>query len=64
MEIFSALLALFASKQVNNREAGDLRRHCAHYNVNVMMTADGMLTQWSRASAAMVLTKISWNIPA
>ena len=25
---------------INNREAGDLRRHCAHYDVNVMLSAD------------------------
>ena len=26
---------------VNNREAGDLRRHCAHYDVIVMANAIG-----------------------
>ena len=53
METFSALLALCAGNQfplprpvfyawingwVNNRGAGDLRRHCAHYDVTVMRT--------------------------
>ena len=39
METFSALLAwicAWISGWVNNREAGDLRRHCAHYDVTVI----------------------------
>ena len=53
METFSALLALCAGNSpvkfslicacvngwANNREAGDLRRHCAHYDVTVMSAA-------------------------
>ena len=35
METFSALMALWV---VNNREAGDLRRHRANYDVNVMLS--------------------------
>ena len=37
METFSALLALCAgSGWVTNRQAGNLRRHCAHYDGTVM----------------------------
>ena len=42
MEIFSALLAICAGNSpvwVNNGEAGDLRRHRAHYDVIVMVWA-------------------------
>ena len=35
---FDVLFDLRLSKRVNNREAGDLRRHRAHYDVNVMDT--------------------------
>ena len=31
----------------NNREAGDLRRHCAHYDVIVMRTSRIVLTWWT-----------------
>ena len=38
METFSALLAICAwiNRWVNNREAGELRRYLAHYDVIVM----------------------------
>ena len=32
--------ALWINGWVNNREAGDLRRHCSHYDVFVMSLAD------------------------
>ena len=48
METFSTLLALWAlmfslicawtNSWVNNRDAGDLRRYCAHYDVTVIVT--------------------------
>ena len=49
METFSALLAFcagnspvtgeFPARWVNNREAGDLKRYRAHYDVTVMFVA-------------------------
>ena len=33
---------------VNNRETGDLRRHCTHYDVIVM---DHLLWQWSKVNS-------------
>ena len=33
--IFS-LICVWINGRINNREAGDLRRHCAHYEVSVM----------------------------
>ena len=55
MESFSALLAICAGNSpvmfplifawikgyANNRETGDLRRHRAHYDVNVMIMGGG-----------------------
>ena len=43
---------------VNNRVAGDLRRHHAHFDVTVMnvMTADEQAVQGARAIANMMLT--------
>ena len=32
-----SLICAWINGSVNNREAGDLRRHCAHYDVTVMM---------------------------
>ena len=31
-----SLICAWMNSWVNNREAGDLRRHCAHYNITVM----------------------------
>ena len=32
-----SLICAWINVWINNREAGDLRRHCTHYDVNVMM---------------------------
>ena len=39
--------------KVNNRDAGDLRRHCAHYDVIVMnwRVSDNLLLVWSVVSS-------------
>ena len=31
-----SLICVWTNDRVNNRDAGDLRRHCAHYDVSVM----------------------------
>ena len=36
-----SLICVWINGWVNNREAGDLRRHRAHYDVNVMNVYDG-----------------------
>ena len=46
---------------VNNREAGDLRRHQAHCDVIVMIDND-LETQGAKTSAIMVVTKCVQNI--
>ena len=35
--LVSSLICVWINGWVNNREAGDLRRHCGHYDVIVMM---------------------------
>ena len=62
METFSALLAICAGNSqvpfdvslicvwinwVNNREAGDLRRYCTHYDVTVMIILGVGVSNWS-----------------
>ena len=37
MRNFDAFFRAWTNGWVNNRDAGDLRRHCAHYDVPVMM---------------------------
>ena len=36
--LMSSLICAWINDRVNNREAGDLRRHLGHYDVNVMMS--------------------------
>ena len=51
METFSALLVICAGDWVNNREAGDLRRYRAHYDVIVMYKLNDYLNQcWRNIS--------------
>ena len=75
METFSALLALWKVTRsfdvfldlrlkndwVNNRDAGDARRQCAHYDVTVMQ-ASGLLTFWVRAKSYGQLLKLMLKI--
>ena len=35
-----SLICTWINKWVNNREAGDLRRHRGHYDVNVMIVEE------------------------
>ena len=58
METFSALLAICAGNspvpgRVNNREAGDLRRYRAHYDVIVMTITSTNIDQvlWRHMSS-------------
>ena len=41
--VFSLICARI-NDWVNNRQAGDLRRHCGHYDVNVMCRQEGPVT--------------------
>ena len=53
-----SLICVWINGWVNNREAGDLRRHRGHYNVNVMaLKLSGKLTQLNMNSC----TSMSWN---
>ena len=40
-----SLICAWMNAGVNNYEAGDLRRHCAHYDVTVMID-NSMITSW------------------
>ena len=39
-----SLICVWINDWVNNREAGDLRRHCGHYDVNVMILSHMIIT--------------------
>ena len=39
-----SLIYAWINDWVNNREAGDLRRHCGHYGVNVMIKHSQLLS--------------------
>ena len=41
-----SLIGVWINGCVNNRAAGDLRRHRAHYNVNVMFCTESVITSW------------------
>ena len=41
-----SLISAWTKGWVNNRDAGDLRRHCAHYDFNVMSWYYGLATYY------------------
>ena len=51
-----SLICVWINDWVNNREAGDLRRYRAHYDVIVMTTKTADAMAPTRSSAAMVMT--------
>ena len=64
-----SLICAWINRWVNNRQAGDLRHHCAHYDVIVIQTLPTARKtrqfllhcqdhgyRWTKSSAAMVLT--------
>ena len=61
METFSVLLAICAwiNRWVNNREAGDLRRYRAHYDVIVMTKVHVLFTFLNTSTARNTLGQ--WN---
>ena len=59
-----SLICAWINGWVNNREAGDLRRHCSHYDVIVMIInrpakLQSRCTNWSLAVAPYVLNGLS-----
>ena len=48
--LMSSLIYAWINDCINNREAGDLRRHCAHYDVTVMVPAKHPRTLWVNES--------------
>ena len=48
---------------INNREAGDLRHHCAHYDVTVMRTSDFCQNLcWTRLHAFSIISRpLQWR---
>ena len=60
--IFS-LICTWINGWVNNREAGDLRRHRAHYDVSVMTRYHmGVLWGWSVMKGNIPLTWLPWDV--
>ena len=56
--IFS-FICVWINDWVNNREAGDLRRHRGHYDVNAMLIT--MMTSWH--NAFYITDPLSGNLP-
>ena len=63
-----SLIRAWTNGWVNNLEIGDLRRHCAHYDVIVLrvniIATDVLATQLGRASGVTGLTWFAHDIPA
>ena len=43
-----SLISAWINNWINNRDARELGRHRAHYNVTVVVSSEGRLTQWWR----------------
>ena len=52
--VFS-VVCVWINDWVNNREAGDLRRHRGHHNVNVMIIANVKWAKWSTVNVLVLL---------
>ena len=57
-----ALMFSLICARVNNREAGDLRRHRVHYDVIVMGSGNGLMWSGNRLFPKQMLTKSNVNI--
>ena len=60
-----SLICVWISDWVNNREAGDLRRHRGHYEVNVMFTFSmnnfpGFSHIWYDSGTPIVWDQVKW----
>ena len=59
-ELWCFLICVWKNGRVNNREASDLRRHRAHYDVTVMELIDGMADgRWGISS--LMCTRTWWT---
>ena len=59
-ELWCFLICVWKNGRVNNREASDLRRHRAHYDVTVMELIDGMADgKWGISS--LMCTRTWWT---
>ena len=56
-----SLICVWINGWVNNREAGDLRRHCAHYDVTVMWNT-GLQPNKRTRTAWLMLADEKWQI--
>ena len=57
-----SLICAWTNGWVNNREAGDLRCHRAHYDVNVMITPSGLGTMVIHHSGSCICRCINWPL--
>ena len=55
-----SLICVWINSWVNNRETGDLRRHCAHYDVTVMIAGCLQLSWRTRATRV----SMTWSTPS
>ena len=49
---------LWSAGWVNNREAGDLRRHCAYYDVIIIILNDWHTQMWEMVIMASIIDKL------
>ena len=58
-----SLICAWINRWVNNREAGNLRCHRAHYNVTVMLTCHGVIMHWYKMFSCAVMTRAPSQYP-
>ena len=54
--MFSLIMCARTNGWVNNRDAGDLRRHCAHYDI-IVLNAGAKMLKWIS-----LLSKFCWSL--
>ena len=57
-----SLICAWISGWVNNGKAGNLRRHCAHYDVNVMKGANDQCGAEDEVHGSCSIMRLNWNI--
>ena len=55
-----SLICAWINAWVNNRAAGDLRSHRAHYDATVMISSSSLLTTWVQTNMHFIIQSITW----
>ena len=63
-----SLICTWTNSWANNRDAGDLRRHCAHYGAAVMTASlfpfDDVIMPYQSSVASLILVPIACSAPS